>query len=361
MHSDTQKHIKAISKAIDAWLQPDNMSLKNAIDQTVKENLFGLEDIKHQIRHLKRSLTEENLLKWGNKSNLNVSQLKDKNVICLHAGNLPLVGLQDLLSTALAGANYWGKLSRKDPYLLPTLIEKLDDQNIIGERQYSTDLPYFSNREADAVLFAGSEDSANSVISSLKDLNIADFDTPRLMRTAHFSIAFISDHEKETMEDLTEAVFRYGGTGCRSVAIVVAPFKLDSQKCHFTDYIEAFWLKNPQHKKPDQSLFYRYATNKALEINQAWLNDFLIEERISKPTDKFVLQWIQGDKHTLSKIIEEFKEGLQTVYTTSETQANDIQEQFKIETDLLTKAQTPDIWWKPDGVDTVSWLQKELC
>jgi hypothetical protein len=360
MHSDTQKHIKKISTAINDWLQPDNLSLKKAIDQTVEENLFSLEDIKHQIRHLKGSLTEENLLKWGEMSSLNTSRFKNRNVICLHAGNLPLVGLQDLLATVFTGANYMGKLSGKDPYLLPTLIEKLDEQNIDGNRRYSTDLSYFSNEKADAVLFAGSEDSVNSVISSLNELNIADFDTPRLMRTAHFSVAFISDHKKETMEDLTEAVFRYGGTGCRSVAIVVAPFKLDSQKCHFTDYIEAFWLKNPQLKKPDQSLFYRYATNKALDINQAWLNDFLIEERISKPTDKFVLQWVQGDKYTLKDIVHEYKNGLQTVYTTSESQMVELKNELETETDLLSKAQTPDIWWKPDGVDTIMWLQKEL-
>jgi len=360
MVNETREHIKKISGAIDDWLQPDNLFLKKTIDQTVEENLFGLEDIKHQIRHLKHSLTEENLLKWAEMTNLDTTGLEGKNVLCLHAGNLPLVGLQDLLATVLTGANYRGKLSKKDPYLLPTLIEKLDDHKIIGDRQYSTDLKDFSNKGVDAVLFAGSEDSLNSVISNLKDLNIVDFETPRLMRTAHFSIAFINDHNKETMEDLTEAVFRYGGTGCRSVAIVVAPFKLNSQKCHLTDYFEIFWLKNPQHEKPDPSLFYRFATNKALEIDQAWLNDFLIEERLSKPTDKFVLQWIQGDENTLKDIVDNFKDGLQTVYATSESQMADFKNQLNTETDLLSKAQTPDIWWKPDGIDTITWLQTEL-
>jgi len=360
MLNETREHIKIISGAIDAWLQPDNQSLKKAIDLTVEENLFGLEDIKHQIRHLKRSLTESNLLRWAESSNLAEVSLKKKNVMCLHAGNLPLVGLQDLLAILLTGANYRGKLSRKDPYLLPTLIEKLNEHNLTGSREFSTDLIDFTNKRAHAVLFAGSEDSVDSVISNLNNLNIADSSTPRLLRTAHFSIAFITDQSKKTMEDLTEAVFRYGGTGCRSVAIVVAPFKLDSQKCHFTDYVEAFWLKNPQNEKPDQSLFYRFATNKALEIDQAWLNDFLIEERLTKPTDKFVLQWVQGDEKTLKDIIEKFKGGLQTVYSTSETQANDFKKRFKVETDLLSNAQTPDIWWKPDGVDTIAWLQKEL-
>ena len=360
MLNDSPEHIKKISIAIDAWLQPDNLSLKKAIDQTVEEKLFGLEDIKHQIRHLKNSLTEENLLKWADLSNLSEVNLNSKNILCLHAGNLPLVGLQDLLAATITGANYYGKLSRKDPYLLPTLIEKLDEMNVAGTRRFSTSLRKFSDHPADAVLFAGSEDSVDSVISNLSSYNIADSSTPSLMRTAHFSIAFVSDHSKKTMEDLTEAVFRYGGTGCRSVAIVIAPYSLNSQKCHFTDYVEAFWLKNPQHQKPNNSLFYRYATNKAIGIDQAWLNDFLIEERLSNPTDKFVLQWIKGNHETLNNIVQEYNDGLQTIYTTSVEEAEILKKELKIETDLLSKAQTPDIWWKPDGVDTIEWLQKAL-
>ncbi len=357
---DYQNHIKRVYKAIDAWLQPDNASLKKAIDRTVDDNLFSLEDIKHQVRHLKKSLTESNLQKWAEYSKLNEVHIEEKNILCLHAGNLPLVGLQDLLAVTLTGATYFGKLSKKDPYLIPTLIEKLDEMNVAGNRKYSTSLIDFDGHPADSVIFAGSEDSVAPVVSSLEILGIADESTPRLMRTAHFSIAYIQDHSKKTMEDLTEAVFRYGGTGCRSVAIVVAPYSLNSQKCHFTDYVEAFWLNNPHHQKPSNSLFYRFATNKAVEIEQAWLNDFLIEEKLSEPTDKFVLQWIKGDRETLKDIVETYRVGLQTVYTTDKEKEIALNKELNIETDQLSKAQTPDIWWKPDGIDTILWLQREL-
>jgi hypothetical protein len=353
-------HIAQISSAIGDWLQPDNQTLKRAIDRTVEEGLFGIEDIKHQIRYLKNSLTEENLIKWTKNTNFSDWPLSSKNIVCLHAGNLPLVGLQDLLAVTITGANYTGKLSKKDPYLLPTLIEKLDQKNIGGVRKWSTALSNLAGSRADAVLFAGSEDSVEPVISSLSKFGIATQKTPRLMRTAHFSIAFIEDYSKKTMEDLTEAVFRYGGTGCRSVAIVVAPFSFKSQKCHFTDYIESFWLKNPQLQKPKNSLFYRYATNKALDIEQSWLNDFLIEERLSRPTDKFVLQWIEGDEKTLAEIIEQYRTGLQTVYTQSGELSNNFDSSELPESDLLANAQTPDIWWKPDGVDTLEWLFKNV-
>ena len=111
------------------------------------------------------------------------------------------------------------------------------------------------------------------------------------------------------MQQLTEAVFRYGGMGCRSVKIVIAPVSLESIKCEFTDYIESFWLKNPQHKKPPASLFYRFACNKGVGIEQSWLDDFLIEETEKKPEHDFVLHWIEGGPEKLKEVVTRLQPG----------------------------------------------------
>lgn len=356
--SDLKLHIETISKAIDEWLRPDNFDLKKAIDQTVEENLFSFEDIKHQILVLKSSLQEKNLEIWAHRSGLSHKSLDQKKVFCLHAGNLPLVGIQDLLGVVLTGGEYHGKISKKDPYLLPSLLKKFVDFGLIQKSSWSTNLDYFSSKSMDAVLFAGSESSLEDVQSSLEYLQIIDNDTPLLMRTAHFSIAFIEDSFPKTFKDLTEAVFRYGGTGCRSVAIVVAPFHLNDEKCGFTDYVESFWLKNPQHEKPDESLFHRYAYNKALDIPQAWLNDFLIEENLSKPQEKFLLYWVKGDLNTLEDVVNKYSDGLQSVYST----ANHIKRKIGMfEIEPLSQAQSPPVWWKPDQIDTIEWLQKKVA
>lgn len=356
--SELNKHINKISKAIDAWLQPDNSDLRKAIDRTVEEELFSFEDIKHQIRILKSTLHKKNLELWAERSGLKHNSVHQEKVLCLHAGNLPLVGLQDLLAVVLTGGDYYGKISKKDPYLLPTLLNKFLEVNLIKEHQWSLDLDEFSGIQMDGVLFAGSESSAQEVKSTLKSLKIIDDKALALMRTAHFSIAYIENNDPQTMEDLTEAVFRYGGTGCRSVAIVVAPFHLDSEKCEFTDYIESFWLKNPQHQKPDDSLFYRYAYNKALEIPQAWLNDFLIEENISHPKEKFLLYWVKGDFDTLSDLVSRYDDGLQSVYSTSGYIGKEV---GGYHVEPLSQAQAPPIWWKPDQIDTIKWLQKKVA
>src|SRR5690625_6618692 len=98
------------------------------------------------------------------------------------------------------------------------------------------------------------------------------------MRTAGFSMAYIENESSETYQDLTEAIFRYGGAGCRSVAIVVSPFPLRKVQCGFTDYIESFWLANPPHHKVIESILYRIALNNALGIVQTWMIHILLED-----------------------------------------------------------------------------------
>lgn len=356
--NELAKHIDRVSQAVEEWLQPGNSELRKAIDRTVDENLFSFQGIRHQILALKSSLQKKNLKKWAERSGLKYNSLANKKVLCLHAGNLPLVGVQDVLAVILAGGNYFGKISKKDPYLLPSFQQKLEEKNLIDGKQRSLNLEDFAGKKMNAVLFAGSKSSADDVMSALTSSGIIEEQTPALMRTAHFSMALIEDNQPQTMEDLTEAIFRYGGTGCRSVAIVVAPFSLNDEKCELTDYVESFWLKNPQLKKPDKSLFYRYAYNKALEIPQAWLNDFLIEENAAKPKEKFLLYWLKGNANTLSELVEKYREGLQSVYSTSNYIGKEVSG-FRIEP--LSMAQSPPIWWKPDQIDTIEWLQKKVA
>jgi hypothetical protein len=356
--SDLENKISAISNTVEEWLRPDNADLKQAIERTVDEGLFSFEDIKHRILVLKQSLRHAHLQTWAEKSDLRFNSLAGKNVLCLHAGNLPLVGIQDLLAVVMTGACYTGKISRKDPCLLPTFLKILRDNGLLPEGSlWNTQISDLKARRTDALLFAGSRNSVGNVYEELHSLKLISPGTPSLMRTAHFSVAYITDTLPRTMEDLTEAVFRYGGAGCRSVAVVVAPFHLNSQKCSFTDYVEAFWLSNPQHEKPPDSLRHRFAFNKAMEIPQAWLQDFLIEETLSKPEEKFVLHWVQGDIESFRNVIESVQPGLQSVYSTAEYIGRRVGD-FRIEP--LSEAQSPPVWWKPDQMDTIEWLQNRV-
>ena len=352
-----QSHINAVYNCISQWLSPDNPDLKRAIERTVDENLFGFEDIKHQILALKQALTPDNIKRWVKQSGFIPNSLRRKTVLCLHAGNLPLVGLQDLLAVMISGADYAGKLSSKDPYLLQSLIKIFEENRDLQRTAYDTELHSFFNTKIDGWLFSGSHKNAAIVENILTDNGVISYDSPSLIRTSYFSVAYIDTFDKETVMDLTEAVFRYGGAGCRSVAVVVSPFSLNEIKCEFTDYIENFWLINPQHQLPTKEITHRFALNKALGVNQAWLNDFLIEEGDEIPPNKFRLTWMKGNFSTFSAIINNNLDGLQSAYSTAEHIGK---QAGNIIIEPLSTAQNPPVWWKPDGIDTLNWLQKNL-
>ncbi len=344
---DFQNHISKVAEAARKWLQPDNIQLKLAIERTVDEGLFSFEDIKFQVRALKENIDSGQIEEWVARAGLGEEKNSiGQKVLCLHAGNLPLVGFQDALGMVLSGADYYGKLSRKDPYLLATFLEMLKASGIEIHIGYSTDLSNFKNLKADKLLFAGSSESVPKVKEELKEIEATTPETEFVIRTAKFSMAYITNEEPEVITDLVEAIFRYGGQGCRSVAVVVSPIRFNKLKCHFQDYIESFWLKNPQHKKPTDALSYQFAYNKAIDRPQAWLDDFLIQESEEFPELDFTLHWVQGDKEKLKELKEKFGPAIQTVYTAGEKIEG-------IETEFLSKAQTPDLWWKPDGLGVV--------
>lgn len=355
MENELSLRIEALQEAIEEWLSPGNYRLKEAIDKTVNEGLFSFEDIKYQLLALKNALKPGEFKRWTEYADVShLTKQKQQTILCLHAGNLPLVGVQDIMAVALTNHNYLGKLSRKDPWLPATLLQILNKHGIFHGK-WSTDLEDLSGERAGALLFSGSTESVAPVIEALENHNLADESTPKLMRTAHYSIAFIEDNKPDTFRQLAHAVLRYGGSGCRSVAMVVAPFGLKSKKCEFTDYVEEFWLKYPQHQNPEPSLFHRYAYNHAVGIEQSWLDDFLIEETDLQPSEPFILHWVKGDKDTLNNLVLKHKLGLQTIYVTDP----DVELPKELpNAELLIDAQHPPIWWRPDGVDPLKWLDR---
>ena len=352
---DTIKHrIDKLSDAVNDWLSPENQKLKAAIDRTVKDGLFSFEDVKYQLLALKRSLKKEAFYRWADKADIDSQKNQfPKKVLCLHAGNLPLVGVQDILAVVLAGHSYLGKLSRKDPYLPASLLMLLSKRGIIDGR-WSDTLDELKNEgKADALMFSGSTESVEPVLDKLNGLGLADKTTPRLVRTAHYSMALIEDDKPDTFKQLADAVLRYGGSGCRSVALVVAPFGLNSKKCEFTDYVESFWLKNPQHKKPAPSLYHRFAYNRSVGIEQSWLDDFMIEETDHQPTEPFILHWVKGGPDRFNELALKYQDGLQALYVMDpDTKVAD----GLPAPEMLSDAQQPPIWWTPDGQDPLEWL-----
>lgn len=354
--TETRARIDTLLEATDNWLQDDNHYLMDAIDRTVREGYFSFQDVKHALKAIRKSINETALEEWVNRAGLDEeNNAEDQNVLCLHAGNLPLVGFQNAFSTLLSGARYTGKISRKDPYLIPTFLNEVKKTATWTDVdvQWTHRLNDFEDMPHDGILFAGSESSVPDVLDAIQKHNLAKDDVRYLIRTAHFSMTYLDRKDEQTMQDLVESIFHYGGMGCRSVALVVSPFSLNEIKGELTDYIESFWLKNPQHKTPPPKLKQQYAYNKAVERPQAWLDYFLLQEGGLELDQDFACYWKLGDESTVAELAENHQEQLQSIYVTHPDVKIPGYEQ---RTEFLSDAQQPPISWKPDGVDTLEWL-----
>lgn len=353
---DLEKRIDTILEATDNWLRSDNHYLMDAIDRTAREGYFSFEDITHAVKAIKKSINRTALEEWAERAGLGDEyNAEGQNVLCLHAGNIPLVGFQDAFSTLLSGARYTGKISRKDPYLLPTFLNEVKKTALWTDVdvQWTHRLRDFEDMQNDAIIFAGSESSVPGVREAIQKWNLSRQNTRYLIRTAHFSMAYLDRKDEQTMQDLVEAIFRYGGMGCRSVAIVVSPFPLEDIKCELTDYIESFWLDNPQQETPLPKLKQQYAYNKAIERSQAWLDYFLLQEGGLELDQDFICYWVQGDESTVAELAETYSDELQSIYVPHpDTEIPGLERR----TEYLSDAQQPPLSWKPDGVDTLEWL-----
>lgn len=341
---------------MDTWLSPDNAYLQRAVEQTIDEGYFSFSDVKHAVLAIKKACTEEAFRAWVSRSGMRDDKdARCQNVLCLHAGNLPLVGFQDALAVLLSGARYSGKISRKDPYLLPTFLNEVKKTKTWSgvDVQWTHRLDDFEDMPHDAMLFAGSEQSVPSVKSAIDRYNLAKDDARYLIRTAHFSLAYVDEQTPETMQALTEAILRYGGKGCRSVAVVVSPIPLKEVESDITRLANTFWEENPQHVTPKPKLKHRFAYNEAVGRRQIWLNDFLLQTDGLELDQDFICYWVQGDKKMTSLLADNFGARLQSIYvakTETEIPAD------KTRMELLSNAQTPPIDWCPDGIDTLQWL-----
>jgi hypothetical protein len=355
METRLKERAKCVAGTFQDWLHESGSGITEARGRTVSEQFFPMHDVDFSLGCFERQVAEEKLLSWLDEQQITDSpQIIPRKILCLHAGNLPMVGLQDVLACLLLGHEYNGKISRKDPYLIPSFLKFWMTRYPDEPTRWSTDLNDHQQLGADAVLFSGSSETVPEIRKLLRQGAMVDDETQYLIRTAHFSIAYLDRRDPAHLKSLAEAIARYEGMGCRSVAIVVSPVSLRSIQCQITDFFEAFWTQNPVVPEMSSRLHYRMAYNKAILRPQAMLDNFLIEE--SDPDmEENVIYWLEGETEKVRELADRFSDQLQNIYVTG---SHITIRGWEDRTDLLSRAQCPLISWKPDGTDVLGWLSR---
>ncbi|MDB5228194.1 MAG: NAD-dependent aldehyde dehydrogenase [Bacteroidota bacterium] len=208
---------KAFVKLGDFILE-NKEELQNVIHKAYQYNTwFTDENTQKALQNIAlQFLNEEKLEQWLSQYDLNKTH--QQTIAVVAAGNIPMVAFHDILCILITGNTLMLKLSEKDKYLFPFLLEKLSgiepgfkDQIIIKER-----LEKFN-----AIIATGSNNSA-------KHFEYYFGKYKHIIRKNRNSIGVLNGNETtDEIEKLGEDVFDYFGLGCRNVSKIFIPTGYD--------------------------------------------------------------------------------------------------------------------------------------
>ncbi|MCB0738381.1 MAG: acyl-CoA reductase [Bacteroidetes bacterium] len=223
----------------------NRINLLAATGNVLKRNLENgeLDDLFFRVKNQNAWFTEQNvelalnsvvneffnkekLTAWISEYDVNTS---NKTVAIVMAGNIPLVGIHDLVCVFVAGYNAQVKLSSKDQVLFNFIFSIMKDLEPDLEQfiQFEEKLSGF-----DAVLATGSDNSKRYFEQYFGKV-------PNIIRGNRNSIALISGNETDAeLELLASDIFNYFGMGCRSVnnLILTGNSSLEKVISHFEKY-----------------------------------------------------------------------------------------------------------------------------
>ncbi len=276
-----------------------------------------------------KMLQKQTLTEVANQYQIPNLQIKPKTIGLVMAGNIPYVGLQDLICIFLSGHKAKIKTSSKDTVLLKSLLNQLiHDHPEITEWISIHEML----KDCDAYIATGSDNSARYF-----EYYFSKY--PHIIRKNRTSIALLDGSETtQELDHLADDIQLYFGLGCRNVTQIWVPQDYD-----FVPLLSAL-KKYDDYKNHD-----KYKNNFDYQLTIAIMNN-----RFYMSNDSIVLL---ENKSPFSPIS-------QLHYQHYDQKENVIQQldREKIQCILgkgftpFGKAQSPGLTDFPDGVDTLAFL-----
>ncbi|MEO6903068.1 MAG: acyl-CoA reductase [Bacteroidia bacterium] len=287
------------------------------------------------------NLEEDNLSNWIIPYIYHLNDNKTPcRVVVIMAGNIPMVGFNDLLCVLLSGNIFVGKLAADDKILLPYIAKKL----IEIEPELSTFIEFTEGtiKNIEAVIATGSNNSARYF-----EYYFGKY--PSIIRKNRNSVAILNNTETtEELANLGNDIFQYFGLGCRNVSKLFVPlnysFDLFYQSIiKFQDIIHNYKYGNN----------YEYNRTVYLMSNDDSLldNNFLLLKKDTAYASPIGVLFYEfyNDLADLNQKLEKDKELLQCIVSNNSAIKNAI---------LFGKAQCPALADYADGIDTMKFLME---
>ncbi len=330
---DTSDNLELEANANNAWL----LRLDTAIAKAETGNTwFTKDNILFSIKEWAKLLTEENLSNWL--VQYAIGENKEKKVALILAGNIPMVGFHDLLTTLLTGNIAIVKLSSKDKFLLTFVADFLIETD--GFMRSRIRFVEGLLTDYDAVIATGSTNTSRyfEYYFSKK---------PHLIRKNRNSIAVLTGKEtKLQLQALGADIFRYYGLGCRNVSKLLVP-----KAYNFDVFFEAIY----SYKDIINQIKYanNYDYNKAVYLMSEFAildNGFLILKEDTSHTSPIASLFYEyyDSPEALDAYLLNAKEDLQCI----------VSDNVALQEIPFGTSQMPQLNEYADGVDTVEFLLK---
>lgn len=261
-----------------------------------------------------------------------------KKVGLIMAGNIPLVGMHDLISILISGNIALVKSSSDDKTLTPWIIEQLI---LIDPRFKEKIIEVEKLNSCEALIATGSNNTARYFEYYFSKV-------PKIIRKNRNSIAVLSGNETdEELAGLADDIFSYFGLGCRNVSKLMVPENYDFQR--FFEALEKY-KESVNHNK----YYNNYTYHKALflmNIAPHFDNGFLIlkeDEKIASPLG-CIFYSVYKERNDILEFIDLNRENIQIVIGNPN---------FIKECISFGQSQNPKIDNYADDMDTMKFLNQ---
>ncbi|MBK8563210.1 MAG: acyl-CoA reductase [Saprospiraceae bacterium] len=334
---NTKERISALSRLGEHLLHPDDY-LDAIIHRTEYNNAWFTKENQHlAIQAIATEFLDKNKLELWAAAYPIADEPPMKTVGMVMAGNLPLVGFHDVVCTFVAGQKAKIKLSDKDRFLLPYLLQLLEKYTP-GAGAFFEIVEQLNGY--DAVIATGSNNSARYF-----EAYFAKY--PHIIRKNRNAGAVLDG--TETTDDLHllgKDVFRFFGLGCRNVSKLYLP-----KGYHFAALMEALHEYNDiaNHSKYRNNFDYNLAL---LMLNQVpcFNNGCIIVKEDKAIASRIAMLHYEfyEDKNWLEMELASRQEEIQCIVARPQL--------ISLPTIAFGKTQEPGLGDYADGVDVMGWL-----
>jgi hypothetical protein len=286
------------------------------------------------------ALQEQKISKWIKNYRSNIEEGKaPRSIGIIMAGNIPMVGLHDLLCVLASGNHALIRLSSSDDHLIPAVLDTLTSIDPGLKNRFT--LVQGPLKNFDAIIATGNNNS-----SRYFDYYFGKY--PHLIRKNRNSVGVITGHEAEgEMKKLAADILMYFGLGCRNISKIYLPDGMGIEEVmpYFEDY--AFLA---DHNKYMNNYDYHKSIFLINRIDHRD-NGFLLARAESSLMSPVSVIHTEAYKTTdlLNYQLDQLRDQVQCIISSDGNINGAIPP---------GQSQLPELWDYADGIDTMGFLMK---